>query len=312
MKPFTASVFGLLLASGSGLTQARPQYGGASSESGLVANIIKQLTPFVQTTVEDALKSRSTSVTTSVSTGSSFGSSGSSFGSSGSSFGSSGSSFGVSGGSGGAGASVGGGASGDLEGRDMFDENPKYTYAYQVASDEKQTYISQTENRDNDQVNGEYSYVDANGSLVTVKYTANDQDGYSETRDVQEGFVQMKYTGAGAGAAQTKEVTAVAPRPAPRPVAVRPAVQSSNSDLVARIISQLTPYIKTTVTETLSANSQPAVTSVSYEAVPAVAVSGSSYGSSSASSSIEGRFGVEGENTINVETPVYQFDAILN
>jgi len=304
MKPFTASVFGLLLASGSGLTQARPQYGGASSESGLVANIIKQLTPFVQTTVEDALKSRSTSVTsTSVSSGSSFGSSGSSFGSV-----SAGSGFGA----GGAGASVGGGASGDLEGRDMFDENPKYTYAYQVASDEKQTYISQTENRDNDQVNGEYSYVDANGSLVTVKYTANDQDGYSETRDVQEGFVQMKYTGAGAGAAQTKEVTAVAPRPAPRPVAVRPAVQSSNSDLVARIISQLTPYIKTTVTETLSANSQPAVTSVSYEAVPAVAVSGSSYGSSSASSSIEGRFGVEGENTINVETPVYQFDAILN
>jgi len=304
MKPFTASVFGLLLASGSGLTQARPQYGGASSESGLVANIIKQLTPFVQTTVEDALKSRSTSVTsTSVSSGSSFGSSGSSFGVS------AGSGFGA----GGAGASVGGGsASGDLEGRDMFDENPKYTYAYQVASDEKQTYISQTENRDNDQVNGEYSYVDANGSLVTVKYTANDQDGYSETRDVQEGFVQMKYTGAGAGAAQTKEVTAVAPRPAPRPVAVRPAVQSSNSDLVARIISQLTPYIKTTVTETLSANSQPAVTSVSYEAVPAVAVSGSSYGSSSASSSIEGRFGVEGENTINVETPVYQFDAILN
>jgi len=304
MKPFTASVFGLLLASGSGLTQARPQYGGASSESGLVANIIKQLTPFVQTTVEDALKSRSTSVTsTSVSSGSSFGSSGSSFGSV-----SAGSNFGA----GGAGASVGGGsASGDLEGRDMFDENPKYTYAYQVASDEKQTYISQTENRDNDQVNGEYSYVDANGSLVTVKYTANDQDGYSETRDVQEGFVQMKYTGAGAGAAQTKEVTAVAPRPAPRPVAVRP-VQSSNSDLVARIISQLTPYIKTTVTETLSANSQPAVASVSYEAVPAVAVSGSSYGSSSASSSIEGRFGVEGENTINVETPVYQFDAILN
>jgi len=305
MKPFTASVFGLLLASGSGLTQARPQYGGASSESGLVANIIKQLTPFVQTTVEDALKSRSTSVTsTSVSSGSSFGSSGSSFGSV-----SAGNGFGA----GGAGVSVGGGvANGDLEGRDMFDENPKYTYAYQVASDEKQTYISQTENRDNDQVNGEYSYVDANGSLVTVKYTANDQDGYSETRDVQEGFVQMKYTGAGAGAAQTKEVAAVAPRPAPRPVAVRPAVQSSNSDLVARIISQLTPYIKTTVTETLSANSQPAVTSVSYEAVPAVAVSGSSYGSSSASSSIEGRFGVEGENTINVETPVYQFDAILN
>jgi len=222
-------------------------------------------------------------------------------------------------GAGGAGISATGGVSGDLEGRDMFDANPQYTYAYQVASDEKQTYISQTENRDGDSVNGEYSFVDANGSLVTVKYTANDQDGYSETRDVQEGFVQMKYAGAGAGAAQTKEVIAVAPRPAPRPVAPRPAVQSGNSDLVARIISQLTPYIKTTVTETLSANSGPAVTSVSYQpvpvqAVPTLAVSGSgSFGSSSvSSSSVESQFGVDGTNTINVETPVYQFDAILN
>jgi len=312
MKPFTASVFGLLLASGSGLTQARPQYGGASSESGLVANIIAQLTPFVQTTVEDALKSRSTSSVTSssVSSGSSSFGSKSSFGAS-SSFGSGAGGAGF--GAGGASISATGGVSGDLEGRDMFDANPQYTYAYQVASDEKQTYISQTENRDGDSVNGEYSFVDANGSLVTVKYTANDQDGYSETRDVQEGFVQMKYAGAGAGAAQTKEVIAVAPRPAPRPVAPRPAVQSGNSDLVARIISQLTPYIKTTVTETLSANSGPAVTSVSYQPVAAVPTSGGSFGSSSvSSSSVESQFGVDGTNTINVETPVYQFDAILN
>ena len=39
-----------------------------------------------------------------------------------------------------------------------------------MATDETQTYTTQTENRDGDKVNGEYSYADANGALVTVKY----------------------------------------------------------------------------------------------------------------------------------------------
>merc|ERR1712110_182912 len=285
MKPFTASVFGLLLASGSGLTQARPQ----QSESGLVANIISQLTPFVQSTVEEALRSRSGSATTSVATTSVGSGQTGGFGAVASTRGSAGS----------AGAGV------DNDGRYIFNENPQYTYAYQVASDEKQTYIQQTENRDGANVNGEYSYVDANGSLVTVKYTTNDVDGYSETRDVQEGFVQMRYS---AGAVAPKPV---AQRPAPRPVqpAPRPA---GNNDLVAKIIAQLTPYIKTTVTDSLSARSQPApVVAVSrpvaiaapVAAVPAVSVSGSG--------STQSIFGVDGENSINVETPEYTWQANL-
>ena len=65
------------------------------------------------------LSHRSTSVTsTSVSSGSSFGSSGSSFGvSAGSGFGSAGAVF------------VGGGATGDLEGRDMFDVSAIWAYS---------------------------------------------------------------------------------------------------------------------------------------------------------------------------------------
>ena len=61
-----------------------------------------------------------------------------------------------------------------------------------MATDETQTYITQTENRDGDKVNGEYSYVDANGALVTVKYQADDMNGYTETRSEQPGFVQMR------------------------------------------------------------------------------------------------------------------------
>lgn len=302
MKPFTSTVFGLLLASSGSGVLARPQVGG---ESGLVANIISQLTPFVQSTVAEALAARQT--TSTIQTSSSFGSSSGS-----SSFGSSaGSSFGST-----SVASSGSDASRRaLDGQDMFDANPQYTYAYQVANDEKQTYITQEESRDGENVQGTYSFVDANGSLVTVKYTANDVDGYNETREVQENFVTIKAL----PVAKVAPAYKPAPRPVPRPAPVRQVTSvasSSNSDLISRIISQLTPYIKTTVTDALGSNSVgvgggSSVTSVSYEAVPAVAqvsyqTSGSSLGSSSSSSS-ESIFGVSGTNNIQVDTPTYNF-----
>jgi len=271
MKPFTTSaVFGLLLAG----AQARPQYGAtSSSESSLVADIISQLTPFVTSTVNEALAARSPAPVavpavpvyqeTSFSSGSAFGSSSAS--------------------------SAAAAASHHDEG-EHFEEHPKYTYAYQVATDETQTYITQTENRDGDKVNGEYSYVDANGALVTVKYQADDVNGYTETRSEQPGFVQMRVYKAPEAKVAPAPVKA---KPAPRP--------SGNGDLVAKIISQLTPYIKSTVSESLSAR-QTAPAPV-YSAVPAAPVA------SSASSSLDSTFGVGGTNNIQVETPVYQFDA---
>ena len=44
-----------------------------------------------------------------------------------------------------------------------------YTYAYQVAAEEEQTYIAKQESRENDVVQGEYSYVDPLGTLITVR-----------------------------------------------------------------------------------------------------------------------------------------------
>ena len=67
MKAFIPAVFGLLLAGGSGLTQARPQFSSfpsrpsvssTSSASSLVSQIITQLTPFVQEEIQNALGSR--------------------------------------------------------------------------------------------------------------------------------------------------------------------------------------------------------------------------------------------------------------
>merc|ERR1712106_435101 len=68
---------------------------------------------------------------------------------------------------------------------------PVYNFQYKVADDGEQSYISQEEARDGDNLSGTYSYVDANGALVTVNYESGAM-GYSETRDLQEGFVQMR------------------------------------------------------------------------------------------------------------------------
>merc|ERR1711978_755730 len=142
-----------------------------------------------------------------------------------------------------------------------YNENPSYTYTYQVADQERQTYIAQTESRDGALVQGEYSYVDPNGSLITVQYEA-DEDGYRETRNVQANFLT-----AYSGDTSFGKVEAVAPKPAPKPVvytkpapkpvvAFKPAppapkAATNNDDLVARIISQLTPFIKDTVSSAI-------------------------------------------------------------
>merc|ERR1712156_346652 len=57
--------------------------------------------------------------------------------------------------------------------------------------DVEQTFMALEENRDGEQVTGSYQYVDPLGSLIVVTYTAGPQ-GYSETREIQEGFVQIR------------------------------------------------------------------------------------------------------------------------
>jgi len=139
-----------------------------------------------------------------------------------------------------------------------FNDNPQYTYSYQVAADDEQTYIAHTESRDGADVTGEYSYVDPLGNLIKVTYTAGAM-GYTETREVVPNFVQIR----------SRPVT---PEPVPAPAPVRPVVQqvrpavqqvqqvttsssSNDGDLVANIIAQLTPFIRTTVSNSLGGSS---------------------------------------------------------
>lgn len=118
-----------------------------------------------------------------------------------------------------------------------FDPNPQYTYKYQVAADTQQTYITHEESRDGDLVTGEYSYVDPLGNLITVTYTAG-VDGYQETRSIQANFIKIR----SAPVVPIQEVVQKV---------VESNVGSSDTDLVATIISQLTPFIKNTVSTSL-------------------------------------------------------------
>jgi len=126
-----------------------------------------------------------------------------------------------------------------LEEEVFFDDNPQYAYSYQVADEEQQTYIKQAEERDGAEVKGEYSYVDPLGGLVTVSYIA-DEDGYRETRSYEANFLSVN------GPPITVTTT---PKPAPRPT---PKPSNPSEDLIAKIIAQLTPHIKDTVSNSLS------------------------------------------------------------
>ena len=70
----------------------------------------------------------------------------------------------------------------------------RYSFQFEVADDEEQTYHARQEEGDGSgEVRGVYSYVDPFGSLVTVTYTAG-VGGYQETREVVRGFLEPRLT----------------------------------------------------------------------------------------------------------------------
>merc|ERR1712168_735964 len=146
----------------------------AQSQQVIVNDVVTALQPSIARAVAEALRglggsSSSNRFSSSSTTGFASGSSGSS---------SSGSRFSSAGATGAVGAAE-------------PTTRPEYNYEFKVADEEEQTFISQSETRDGDDVTGTYSYVDANGDLITVNYQAG-LDGYTQTLDKQEGVVQMR------------------------------------------------------------------------------------------------------------------------
>merc|ERR1712106_259406 len=212
---------------------------------------------------------------------------------------------------------------------------PVYNFQYKVADDGEQTYISQEEARDGDDVSGSYSYVDADGALVTVNYEAGAM-GYSETRDKQAGFVQMRarpvrtqtvsvdnsaaVTATRAQAAQAAQAAAAARRSesarqeaerqesarleASRLTASRQSSSINQNAIISQVISSLQPLITRAVEGAITSSS-----SGSSANSASSSSSGSSIGSVSrtvSSGDVASTFG-DGGLSVSVETPDFQF-----
>jgi len=204
---------------------------------------------------------------------------------------------------------------------------PVYNFQFKVADDGEQTYISQEEAREGDKLSGTYSYVDADGALVTVNYEAGAM-GYSETRDKQEGFVQMRArpvrtqtlavenSAAGTAArAQAAQAVQAARRlesarqeatrlEASRLTASRQSSSINQNAIISQVISSLQPLITRAVEGAITSSS-----SGSSANSASSSSSGSSIGSVSrtvSSGDIASTFG-DGGLTVSVETPDFQF-----
>jgi len=268
MESFKVSVCMCLLV---GLSQSAPQ-----NTNEVVRTVTTQLQPLISDAVARALAGLNTVSASS-----------SRFGSS--------SSFGAS-----SGAAVARGSGlteeEELEYNRKLSANAAYEYGYKVANDESQTYMAHEETRDGANVQGKYNYVDSTGALVTVTYQAG-PEGYTETRDVQEGAVEMRnipgpWTGplAGVDNVGVTSVKTTTTQVAAPVAPARPAVDQSA--LIRLILNQLQPQISSAV-QTAISSSNTASRQVQRVAVPT-------------SSSATALFA--GDNSVRIQTPEFNIE----
>merc|ERR1712117_264049 len=81
-----------------------------------------------------------------------------------------------------------------------------YSFNYNVAGDDTQTYISREEESDGTTVTGSYRYVDPTGALIIVRYTAGVM-GCTETRGRQEGYLEIRDQGSSSKRVTSSSVT---------------------------------------------------------------------------------------------------------
>ncbi|CAG0894405.1 unnamed protein product [Cyprideis torosa] len=69
---------------------------------------------------------------------------------------------------------------------------PQYNFHYGITDEEKQVYISHSEDRNDDHTNGEYSWVAPDGARITVRYSANSDTGYVAEVHREEGAIRIR------------------------------------------------------------------------------------------------------------------------
>merc|ERR1712203_14828 len=141
----------------------------------------------------------------------------------------------------------------------------KYNFGYKVADEDSQAYINHQESREGNDVTGTYNYVNPAGALVTVNYEAG-VDGFSQTRDVEQGAVQMRnIPGAWTGPLAGLEGPTSVPATTSSVSNNRGRVSSSSSSsqlseeaLISQILSSIQPKITSAVQGALSSSVQTA------------------------------------------------------
>merc|ERR1712001_742959 len=134
----------------------------------------------------------------------------------------------------------------------------KYNFGYKVADENSQAYINHQESREGNDVTGSYNYVNPAGALVTVNYEAG-VDGFSQTRDVEQGAVQMRnipgaWTGPLAGVDEPTSVPATTSSISNNRARVSSSSQVSQEALIAQIPSSIQPKISSAVQGALSSS----------------------------------------------------------
>merc|ERR1719333_809442 len=138
----------------------------------------------------------------------------------------------------------------------------KYNFGYKVADEDSQAYINHQESREGNDVTGTYNYVNPAGALVTVNYEAG-VDGFSQTRDVEQGAVQMRnipgaWTGPLAGVDEPTSIPATTSSVSNNRARVSSSAQLSQEALIAQILSSIQPKISSAVQGALSSSTQTA------------------------------------------------------
>merc|ERR1712234_86302 len=132
---------------------------------------------------------------------------------------------------------------------------PEYNFQYQVSDDIDQTYITQNEARDGDDVTGTYSYVDSNGDLITVNYQAG-ANGYMQTLEKQVGAVEMRARPVKVQSAQAVQSVQSGSsnsfRSSSASSAASGAVGVDQSALIRQILAVLQPQISVAVNSAVS------------------------------------------------------------
>ena len=115
-----------------------------------------------------------------------------------------------------------------------FDPYPRYNFDYRVAEPRTGDYKNHQESRNGDAVRGQYSVAEPDGSLLTVRYAADDAHGYTAVveRSGAAGTFVQNFPGAAplpVGAAPGYVAPVVAPVAPLAPVApVAPAVAAAH------------------------------------------------------------------------------------